>query len=344
MTENSSAHGPGQVRHSGVRQRIAVIGAGLAGLTAAGVLADRGCQVTVLEKARGPGGRMSTRRDGDLRFDHGAQYFTARHPRFMAQVESWREAGLVRRWDARIAVVESDTIRAAGTGTERYVGVPGMNAVCRHLAKPQADCRFGWQVTRARVVHDGWVLESSGGDRLEADYLLLTGPPEQSRALVAQPSVHEALAPVAMRPCWAVMALFDRPLLEDWDAAFVNTGALSWIASQASKPDRPAAHAWTLHAGPDWSRDHLEDDSERVAEVLLAEATRLRGAAAVTARSVRAHRWRYALAREPLERGAFWFPDIRLAVAGDWCAGSRIEGAFLSGLEAGRRIAADLAG
>jgi predicted NAD/FAD-dependent oxidoreductase len=81
-----------------------------------------------------------------------------------------------------------------------------------------------------------------------------------------------------------------------------------------------------------------------VAQALLVEASRLRGTAAVTARSLRAHRWRYALAGEPLDMGAFWFPEIRLAVAGDWCAGSRIEGAFLSGLEAGRKIAADLAG
>jgi len=344
MTANSEAPSREKPGRGRAGARFAVIGGGLAGLTAARVLADQGHEVVLLEKARGPGGRMSTRRDGSLRFDHGAQYFTARHPRFMAQVEAWQEAGLVQRWDANIAVIESGTIRPAGTGTDRYVGVPGMNAVCRHLAKAQADCRFGWQVTRARAVTDGWVLESLDGDRLEADYLVLTAPPEQSRALIDDPSVHEALAPVEMRPCWAVMAVFDRPLLQGWDAAFVNTGALSWIASQGSKPDRPSAHAWILHASPEWSRAHLEDEPESVAEALLAEATSLKGVAAVAAESVSAHRWRYALADEPLETGAFWFEDRRLAIAGDWCAGSRIEGAFLSGLEAGERIAAGLAG
>ncbi|MGD8977257.1 MAG: FAD-dependent oxidoreductase [Gammaproteobacteria bacterium] len=344
MTASSEAPSRETPGRGSTGARFAVIGAGLAGLTAARVLGDRGHQVVVLEKARGPGGRMSTRRDGSLRFDHGAQYFTARHPRFIAQVEAWREAGLVQRWDADIAVIDSDMIRPAGTGTERYVGVPGMNAVCGHLARARADCRFGWQVTRARAVSDAWVLESSDGDRLEADYLLLTAPPEQCRSLIDDPSVHEALAPAEMRPCWAVMAVFDRPLLQGWDAAFVNTGALSWIASQASKPGRSSAHAWTLHASPDWSRAHLEDDRESVAEALLAEATKLKGAAAVLAKSVSAHRWRYALADEPLETGAFWFEDRRLAIAGDWCAGSRIEGAFLSGLEAGERIASGLAG
>ena len=125
----------------------------------------------------------------------------------------------------------------------------------------------------------------------------------------------------------------------DWDAAFVNSGALSWIASQASKPGRPSSHAWLLHASTEWSRAHLEDGRERVAKSLLAEAKRLRGVGAVNAKSVRVHRWRHALANEPLETGAFCFEERRLAIAGDWCAGSRVEGAFLSGLEAGERIA-----
>jgi photolyase PhrII len=57
----------------GHRRTAIVIGAGLSGLTAARTLREQGVDVTVLEKARGAGGRMSTRRDGEHRFDHGAQ-------------------------------------------------------------------------------------------------------------------------------------------------------------------------------------------------------------------------------------------------------------------------------
>ena len=68
--------------------RAAVIGAGLAGLRVAHRLAEAGAQVRVFEKARGAGGRMSTRRTDFGAFDHGAQYFTARDPRFREQVLS----------------------------------------------------------------------------------------------------------------------------------------------------------------------------------------------------------------------------------------------------------------
>jgi predicted NAD/FAD-dependent oxidoreductase len=96
------------------------------------------------------------------------------------------------------------------------------------------------------------------------------------------------------------MAMLDRPLFTDWDAAFSNHGPLSWVSSQAAR-QLPGAQPF---------------------EVLNANI----------------HRWRYALAREPLNQGAFWFRSKRLAVAGDWCHGSRVEGAFLSGMAAAGRV------
>ena len=53
-------------------ERVAVIGAGLAGLTAAARIAAGGAAVTVYDKSRGLGGRLATRRSPQGSFDHGA--------------------------------------------------------------------------------------------------------------------------------------------------------------------------------------------------------------------------------------------------------------------------------
>ena len=74
--------------------QVAVIGAGLSGLACARLLSEAGTRVRVFDKARGPGGRMATRRQGDLRFDHGAQYFTVRDPSFRRALEQWQADGL----------------------------------------------------------------------------------------------------------------------------------------------------------------------------------------------------------------------------------------------------------
>jgi hypothetical protein len=143
-----------------------------------------------------------------------------------------------------------------------------------------------------------------------------------------------------MDPCWAVLAVLDRPLFEDWDASFINQGPLSWVCRQAAKPGRPKAEAWVLHTSPDGARVRLEQNGDAVKAELLEVAQSLPGAQSVRPVFLDAHRWRYALARAPLEAGALWAENCQLALAGDWCAGSRVEGAFLSGTAAAGRVMA----
>ena len=127
----------------GTPPRVAVVGAGISGLTAASHLARGGCAVTVYETGRGPGGRTSTRRAGPdgagWQFDHGAQYFAAKDPAFRAIVEDWRAEGLVAEWTGVFGTLDATTgtfVREDGSETkERWVGTPSMNAVAKGLAR-----------------------------------------------------------------------------------------------------------------------------------------------------------------------------------------------------------------
>ena len=114
---------------------VAVIGAGLAGLSCAEALQQAGLRVTVYEKSRGAAGRMSTRRGEDWQCDHGAQYFTARHPDFRAEVERWVRAGVAGMWAPRLQVLGDSFDRVPDAALERFVGVPAMTAPARHLAQ-----------------------------------------------------------------------------------------------------------------------------------------------------------------------------------------------------------------
>ena len=283
---------------------------------------------------------MSTRRNGQLRFDHGAQYFTARDPRFLRHVVAWRERGLVQAWDARIATIGNRNSDSRSESTERYVAVPGMNSICSDLARELADCRFGWAVNELKRLERGWVLTSDEDRSLECDVLVLSTPPEQAIALLADPEVDELISGVEMMPCWSLMLVLKSSLFAEHDAAFVNQGPLTWVASQPSRPERPAANAWVLHASPQWSSAHLEKSADEVRDLLLDAVRELPLTQPFTVESAVAHRWRYALARQPLNCGAIWLGSKNLALAGDWCHGSRVEGAFLSGIAAAGRIMA----
>jgi len=132
----------------------------------------------------------------------------------------------------------------------------------------------------------------------------------------------------------------DKPLFAEYDAAFVNQGPLSWVSGQRSRPGRPAANAWVLHASTEWSSIHLEKSANEVQDLLIEAVHELPLSQAFTVNSAVAHRWRHALPRNPLNRGAIWLGSENLALAGDWCNGSRVEGAFLSGIAAAGQIIA----
>ncbi len=314
-------------------RRIAVLGAGLAGLTAAGNLHARGLAVTIFDKGRGVGGRMSRRRRDPFAFDHGAQYFTARDPAFRRQVETWARDGIVARWNARFARIDGDRV-SPHPDVERFVGTPGMNALARHLA---AGLRVDSNRHITRVSRDAgtWTLHDADGPVGRFDALVSSLPAGQAATLLGDLSpVAATAAACPMHPCWAVLLGFDQPLATSFDAAHVRPGPLAWIARNNSKPGRDAAESWVLHATPAWSAEHFEDPPERVIAALTEAFGQLPGVQPPPPRFRDAMRWKFALAPEPLACGALWDPDRSLALCGDWCATARIEGAWQSGLAA----------
>lgn len=319
-------------------QDAIVIGAGWSGLTAALRMREAGLRVLVLEKSRGPGGRSATRRSDGAQFDHGAQYFTARSGAFGRQLQQWRDAGLVVPWRPRLATLGGHDGHRDPDAISRYVAVPGMNAVCRHLAA-ELDVRYRAEVESMRYDR-GWTVTLADGDVLHAQRLLLTAPPVQSaRLLGAQDSLYPGLIEARFAPCLAAMVQFDTPLDPGFDAAFVNRDSpLGWIASDSSKPGRSGA-CWVLHATPDWSTANLELPIDQGSALLIQAFAELLETELPQSQLQLGHRWRYALALAPVDEGFRADPDRALAIAGDWLSGSRIEGAWISGRKAGDWLA-----
>ena len=320
---------------------VAVIGAGLSGLACARSLSDAGNRVRVFDKARGPGGRMATRRNGELRFDHGAQYFTVRDPRFRRWVERWHADGLVARWPGTIAVVRKGEISFKDDSIERWVGVPGMSAICGRLASG-LEVAYGSRIVHLEHRDNRWRLRTADGtDAGRFDAVVVSAPAPQTAALLAAPAAHlaERAAEVDMAPCWAAMVSFPDTLGLDFDGAFVEDSPLGWISRNNTKPGRPADESWILHATPEWSSQHLELDQD-VAAQWLADAFQDAGGRDLPPRRfLTAHRWRFALPINPLSEPCLLDPDLAIAACGDWAGGPRVEGAFLSGCAAAEGIA-----
>ena len=310
--------------------RISIVGAGMAGLACAERLAGRGHVLTILDKGRGPGGRMSTRRvatgAGEATFDHGAQYFTVRDPGFRTRVDDLIAAGCVAPWVA--------------AGADAYVGVPGMNAPIREMAKPFA-VQWGAQVTLLSQFADGWRLVTQNGGSIEMDAVVVALPAEQAADLVgpARPDLAGLARATPTAPCWTVMLVFGNALPTQLNCfRGREADALVWAARNGSKPGRIGPEAWVLQAGPHWSRQHLEADADWVAGELSAALSAQLEMTLPAPIACSAHRWRYA--RSGVEgSGAHWDADRRIGLCGDWFIGARVEAAWMSGTMLAEKIA-----
>ncbi len=324
--------------HDPVR-RVAVVGAGIAGLTCARMLTDHGFAVTVFDKGRGPGGRTATRRvNPDLCFDHGAQYFTPRNSHFARFVGGCLDRGVVAEWGGRVVKLQGGAADDT-TPQSRYVGVPGMSAVAAHLAAGLA-VQDGTPISRCTMIHAGWQLvDVSGGGYGSFDFLIVALPaPQAAVLLVPHPFAVEAMG-VPMIPCWSVLTAFAARLDVPWDGAFVHDSPLSWVARNSSKPGRPrGSDCWVLHASPEWSAVHLEESADAVGPQLLMAFQSAVGCVLPKAAHQIAHRWRYSAGADPSGREVLFDAENGLAVCGDWLSSGRVEGAFLSGATAARCV------
>ncbi|REJ97320.1 MAG: FAD-dependent oxidoreductase [Planctomycetota bacterium] len=324
--------------------RIAIVGAGVSGLVAAGRLQAGAGKVSIFDKGRGVGGRISTRRtEQGSQFDHGAQYFTVRDARFRRVVKDMQADGVVAPWGGRIAKLERGTITPSSENHERFVGVPTMSAVGKWLAR-DLPIQLGTRIAVADRLAAAWRLTDTGGQPCgDFDWLLVAMPAPQAAELLGEsaPAIADACRQVKMDGCWAAMIDFPEPLPLEFDGAFVHDSPLAWVARNSSKPGRPSQReSWVLHAGPEWSEAHLAEPAESVADAMLAEFYRVAEVATQQPSHLAAHRWRFAQAGKPLDEGCLLDAELRVAVCGDWCAGSRVEGAVLSGLAAAERCMA----
>ena len=334
---------------------IAVIGAGLAGLSCAQALLQAGHTVHVFDKSRGPSGRMSTRRAedeaGPWQCDHGAQYFTARHPQFRAEVARWQQAGVAALWDARLASFDGTAWTTPATPLERFVGTPRMTSPAGWLVQGLQQARdramAQWQTTIQKLERhaDGWAITSAEHGLHAQRYgaVLLAVPAPQAVPLLqpVAPTGAAVAASARMRSSWAVMVRCPAPVALAWDGAFINTGPLRWVARDSSKPGRTApagTETWLLHASPEWSDAHIEDAADSVTATLLAAFQAL-GGPATTQVQATAHRWRYADTEPALTLGYWRDADAQLGMCGDWISGGKVEGAWLSGQSLARAVA-----
>lgn len=331
---------------------LAVIGAGVAGLTCARRLQDAGVPVVLFEKSRGPGGRLSSRRTPLGTFDIGAQFFRAQSAAFAHKVDTWHAQGVLAPWPeqiqtypanspARFASLGPDVQTPPATWPPAWVAQPRMTALSRHLAQGlqiQTQVRIESLACRDHL----WYLTDEQARQYGPfqQVVLATPAPQAVPLLQAHDSqLAQTVAQVQMQAVWAAYVYSPQGWTQSLACA-VHTGPLRWISCQSTKPERASqqaqaqASAWILLSDPQWSAQHLQTPAQSVAALLLDAARTCLPETSLQAEPelLAAHRWLYAQAANPLDRG-FLRSATGISLCGDWCLGTQVEDAWCSGYQ-----------
>lgn len=346
---------------SNQKRRIAVIGAGIAGLACARTLMQAGHDVHVYERLTQAGGRMRSVNGPYGSFDIGAQYFTVRDARFQKALDT--TPGNLRAWSLNTVQTRNAQGRKTGDtnfGREKhFVGMPDMQALPLAWAAPLWEAgrlHLGQTVTAlnhhissgSQHSQHRWTLmletEDHGSQTAtDFDTVILAVPAPLALQLLQTVPQGAALAKqltgVEMAPCWAMTLSYPMAaqaglttLGPQWNAARVTHERISWVARESSKPGRAQTERWTIHANPLWSNEHRNDDATRVLSKLqkaFGEVTGIR----VAPRHASVYLWPQAQTLAPLGKPFAHDASSGLALCGDWCIGRRVEDAFISGLE-----------
>lgn len=303
------------------QKSVAVIGAGMAGIGAARVLADAGFRVVVFDKSRGLGGRCATKRWEGHSVDHGVQYFTMRDANFSQVVRLACGGDLLE--------IQAPIVDEAGRelpSEERFFHAKGNSRLARALAEG-LDVRTGMTID---AVKDRRV----GGE--EFDLVLSTAPWPQTAKLAGILDAQNRYA-----PCLAGLFLYEGEWVGASTARYAISDrsghALAWSACENHKPGRVGEGftVMVVHASEEFSRTRLEDDPASWADDLRALVEERWAIPSSAFRAVHPHRWRYARISQKMEIPALpegWH------FAGDLFTESRVESAWLAGREVAARI------
>lgn len=322
-------------------KKIAIIGAGISGLTVAKELAKLN-EIVVFDKSRGIGGRMATRRVDGYHFDHGAQFFTAKSEEFKELCQKAKSDRIIEEWNCNFVEIIENKINKKwqfGNDKAHFVAKPQMNSLCKYMGK-DLNILTAKQIASVNFDNNKWSLKTLENEIFEDfDYLILAIPSHQAVNLIpANFKYFDIVANIKMSGCFTLMLGFYEDINFEFDAALVKESNISWISVNSSKPERPKGLSLVVNSSNKWADENIEEDLEIVKEKMITSLKKIIDFDFKNINYQNIHRWRYANADLRQGDKSLFDQNLNLGICGDYLISGRVENAFLSGLDLYKNI------
>lgn len=311
-------------------KKIAIIGAGISGLTIATYLQKQNLKITIFDKGREVGGRMSSRRTEWGYLDHGTQYFSVKSPEFqdfMAQYPS-----IIQPWLGNFATWANGQLTVDNSVKTRYVAIKRMNNLCLAIAKDsKLDIHRQKKIIKLEK-NQTWTLTDENNQQYsDFDLVIVTAPPAQTSDLLASVTpIAEEIREIKMLPCYSLMLIPQTPVNLPFEGIKFEHPILGWVSVNDSKPEKEKCGGLVIQSNFNWATENLDKNREEIGEILQQTVSQLFSLNLSPLKYKSVHLWRYALPSESNTQGYFWDQNNNIAVCGDWCLSGKVESAFKS--------------
>ncbi|MBD0334966.1 MAG: FAD-dependent oxidoreductase [Cyanobacteria bacterium Co-bin13] len=333
---------------------VAVVGAGMAGLLCTRRLQQAGYRVRVLEKSRGLGGRVATRRVNDQPVDHGCRFITPTTPLMDQLVQQLKLQRLVRPWHPACYAVAADGQLIPTAPEERWVAPQGMTTIAKYLAE-NLDIRRQTRVVGLEVAVEGWQLRveeigTPAATPLTARAVVLAVPAPQALDILqtVKPQLDSAvmldLKAVAFDASITVFAGYSglpttglEADSQGWTVSGNASTAFAWAGLDSGKRGAPSVPTVVIQSCDRFAQPYLSTPAPLDAgRHLLAQTAQTLGLAFKQDLRqpdwIQVHRWRYATTKNPsTQQSLVTAAPLPLVCCGDWCGGFDVNTAATSG-------------
>ena len=328
---------------------IAVIGAGIAGLTCARQLQQAGKSVVLIDKSRGLGGRLATRRLAGTHADHGVCYLQPKGDLFRQWIAELVAAGILRVWTEGIHSLSADGILQPRTKFAPYYAAPlGATSIAKYLGR-DLEIIGDKLITAIDPISHGWRLSSKDPEfDLTAEQVVFATPPAQALVIAKQaidPTCIQQLSNIQFSRSITAIAVY--PTTNQTATAAITWQGiqciehptLAWIGLDSSKQLNPTQPVLVIQSSAAFAEQYFDAPDLAIVGQKLLDAIVPLIPTLTTPELIQVHRWGYAFAQNPASVQFLTAQTTApLYFCGDWCGGNRVESAYLSGMAVADRV------
>lgn len=330
--------------------KIAIIGAGIAGLVAGRELTLAGHEVIAIEKGRTLGGRLSTVQlgEGGPRVDNGVSWITANRPEFRPFAADLLDRNLLDVWGDRIDYFDGEYLlpeRPPFLSGTLYAAPQGVASIAKDLSRwvdfEEGERAIGLTFIGAnRQKKRAWMVNLASSRTIEADAVIVATPAPEAYGILLttldEVNVYKMIREIDSIHYEASIALSVQTGLKDlpdWEAVICQDPVLRSVVHEGSKRE-DASGSFTVYSTDEFAREHKNRPVDEVQAILWNRVSKLTGLSLAEPVQSAIMYWPFHIPKTVLDVPFMEFEEIDapLAIVGDYFEGNDTESSFCSGL------------